>query len=317
VLAVDPTALQVVARIAVGEHPNQIVVHPKDGRLFVACGSSDGVWVIEPKRGVVTEVIRTSLFPKAPEGSTPDAVAVSPDGKTLHVATADNNCVAVVDVEKKNDSIVKGFIPTGWSPTAVAVTPDSQQILVGVGKGNQTRPNPLYTPEQLKAKEKDEVKNIARRILPYPYIGTTLSGSLSIVPVPDEQQLKEDTAQGFPNCPHSAAQLATAPHPVKTAIPTKVGDPSPIKYVIYIIKENRTYDQVFGDLATGPNPRGNGDPSLCMFPRKVTPNHHKLAEEFVLLDNLYCNGQVSRDGHPWSTAAYHTDYIARDWHLTY
>ena len=87
--------------------------------------------------------------------------------------------------------------------------------------------------------------------------------------------------------------------------------------MIYIIKENRTYDQVFGDLAAGPNPKGNGDPTLCMFPRKVTPNHHKLAEEFVLLDNLYCNGQVSRDGHPWSTMAYHTDYIARDWHLTY
>jgi phospholipase C len=106
--------------------------------------------------------------------------------------------------------------------------------------------------------------------------------------------------------------LKATPSKEKTAIPTKVGDPSPIKYVIYVIKENRTYDQVFGDL-----PQGNGDQSLCMFPRKVTPNHHKLAEEFVLLDNLYCNGQVSRDGHPWSTAAYHTDYIARDWHLTY
>jgi hypothetical protein len=91
-----------------------------------------------------------------------------------------------------------------------------------------------------------------------------------------------------------------------------VGDPSPIKYVIYIIKENRTYDQVFGDLK-----QGNGDPSLVMFGEEVTPNHHKLARGFVVLDNLYCNGQVSRDGHPWSTMAYNTDYIARDWHLTY
>jgi phospholipase C len=124
----------------------------------------------------------------------------------------------------------------------------------------------------------------------------------------------------FKNCPYSDALLTAAPHPTPTAIPTRVGDPSPIKYVIYIIKENRTYDQVFGDLADpklGAAAKGNGDPTLCMFPRKVTPNHHKLAEEFVLLDNLYCNGQVSRDGHPWSTAAYHTDYIARDWHLTY
>ncbi|MDB5312563.1 MAG: Phosphoesterase family protein, partial [Gemmataceae bacterium] len=317
VLAVDPVELRTVARIPVGDHPTQIAPHPKDGRLFVACGSANGVWVIDPKRGVVTEVISTGLFPKAPEGSTPDAAAVSPDGKTLYVANADNNCVAVVDVEKPGESIVKGFIPTGWYPTAVAVTPDGKSILVGVGKGNQTRPNPLFTKEQLAAKEKDEVKRVARRILPYPYIGTTLSGALSIVPVPDEKQLKEYTAQVYKNCPYSDSQLTSAPHPVKTAIPTRVGDPSPIKYVIYILKENRTYDQVFGDLAAGPTPRGNGDPSLCMFPRKVTPNHHKLAEEFVLLDNLYCNGQVSRDGHPWSTAAYHTDYIARDWHLTY
>ncbi len=319
VLAVDPVELHVVAKIPVGEHPNQIASHPKDGRLFVACASSNSVHVIDPKKGIVTEVIYTGLFPKAPEGTTPDAVAVSPDGKTLYVANADNNCIAVVDIEKANDSIVKGFIPTGWYPTAVAVTPDSKTILVGVGKGNQTKPNPLYTKEEIEKKGKDEVKEIAKRLLPYPYIGTTMSGSLSIVPVPDEKQLKEFTAQVFKNCPYSDSLLTASPHPVKTAIPTRVGDESPIKYVIYIIKENRTYDQVYGDLADpkNANPRGNGDPALCMFPRKVTPNHHKLAEEFVLLDNLYCNGQVSRDGHPWSTAAYHTDYIARDWHLTY
>src|SRR6185312_14813972 len=312
VLAVDPVELRTVASIAVGSHPNQIAVHPKDGRLFVACGSSNGVWVIEPKRGIVTEVIHTGLFPKAPEGSTPDALALSPDGEWLFVANADNNCVAVVEVEHKNESAVKGFIPTGWYPTALAITPDQKKLLIGVGKGNQTQPNPLFSPEQLKTKEKDEVKAIARRILPYPYIGTTLSGSLSIVLIPDAKQLKEYTAQVYKNCPYSDAQLTAAPHPLKTAIPTRVGDPSPIKHVIYVIKENRTYDQVFGDLK-----QGNGDPALCMFPRKVTPNHHKLAEEFVLLDNLYCNGQVSRDGHPWSTAAYHTDYIARDWNLTY
>ncbi len=158
---------------------------------------------------------------------------------------------------------------------------------------------------------------MARRIIPYPYIGTTMSGALTVVPIPDEKTLKDYTAKVYRNCPYSDEQLTAAPHPEKTAIPTKVGEPSPIKYVIYIIKENRTYDQVFGDLADGTSPKGNGDPKLCMFPRKVTPNHHKLAEEFVLLDNLYCNGQVSRDGHPWSTMAYHTDYIARDWHLTY
>ena len=135
---------------------------------------------------------------------------------------------------------------------------------------------------------------------------------MSIVPVPDDKALAAYTETVYKNCPYSDKLLTDAPYPEKTAIPTKVGDPSPIKHVLYIIKENRTYDQVFGDM-----PRGNGDPSLVMFGREVTPNHHKLAEEFVLLDNLYCNGHVSADGHPWSTMAYNTDYIARNWALTY
>jgi YVTN family beta-propeller protein len=309
VLAVDPNELRVVARIAVGEHPNQMAVHPKDDRLFVTCASSNCVSVIDTKRGVVIETIMTSLFPKAPEGTTPDALALSPDGKTLYVANADNNDVAVIDVAEEGKSQVKGFIPTGWYPTSVAVTPDGKNLLVGVGKGNQTRPNPLFKDESKDEKSKEGEK---KRTLPYPYIGTTLSGALSVVPVPDEKQLIDYTAQVYKNCPYSDKLLTAAPHPVATAIPTKVGDPSPIKYVIYIIKENRTYDQVFGDMK-----EGNGDPSLVMFGEKITPNHHKLAREFVLLDNLYCNGQVSRDGHPWSTMAYHTDYIGRDWHLTY
>jgi YVTN family beta-propeller protein len=308
-LVVDTESLKIVARIAVGEHPNQMVLHPKDDRLFVACASSNTVAVVDTKRGIVNETIRTSLFPKAPTGSTPDAVAITPDGKTLFVANADNNCVAVVDIDEKNESQVKGFIPTGWYPTAVAVTPDGKNLLVGVGKGLRTKANPIELKEE--PPKGDQPKEEGRR-LPYPYIGTTLHGALSIVPIPNEKELIEYTAVVYRNCPYSDKLLTAAPHAEKTAIPTKVGDPSPIKYVIYIIKENRTYDQVFGDMK-----EGNGDPKLVMFGEKVTPNHHKLAKEFVLLDNLYCNGQVSRDGHPWSTMAYNTDYIARDWHLTY
>jgi YVTN family beta-propeller protein len=303
VLVIDPAELRVVRKIPVGEHPNQMALH-KDGRLFVACASSNSVGVIDTKRGHVVETISTALFPKAPEGSTPDALALSPDGETLYVANADNNCVAVIDVETSRRSAVKGFIPTGWYPTAVAVSPDGKTLLIGVGKGLQSKANPF-------AKKSEPSEDGVPR-LPFLYIGTTMHGALSVVPVPDDKLLKEYTAQVYRNCPYSDEQLTTAPHPVKTAIPNKVGDPSPIKYVIYVIKENRTYDQVFGDL-----PQGNGDPTLCMFPRRVTPNHHKLAEEFVLLDNLYCNGQVSRDGHPWSTMAYNTDYMSRDWHLTY
>jgi YVTN family beta-propeller protein len=256
----------------------------------------------------VTETIATALFPRAPEGSTPDALAVAPDGETLYVANADNNCIAVIDIEHPGRSQVKGFIPTGWYPTAVAVTPDGKAILVGVGKGNQTRPNPIDRSKGSRA----DADAPATRSRPFPYIGTTLSGALAIVRVPDDKGLAAYTETVYRNCPYSDTLLSNAPYPRKTAIPTKVGEPSPIKHVIYIIKENRTYDQVLGDLT-----RGNGDPGLVMFGAEVTPNHHALAEEFVLLDNLYCNGHVSADGHPWSTMAYNTDYIARNWALTY
>ncbi len=312
VLAVDPQTLRVVAKIPVGEHPNQMALHPADDRLFVACASSNTVSVIDTKRGIVAETIRTSLFPHAPEGSTPDALAVAPDGKTLYVADADNNCLAVVDIAEPGKSQLTGFIPTGWYPTAVAVTPDGKHVLVGVGKGNETKPNPLFTEKNPPAADYPKGPD-GKPLTPFPYIGTIMSGALSVVPTPNEKKLAEYTATVYRNCPYSDKLLSAAPPSAeRTAVPTKPGDPSPIKYVIYIIKENRTYDQVFGDLK-----QGDGDPALVMFGRDVTPNHHKLAEEFVLLDNLYCNGQVSRDGHPWSTMAYHTDYIARDWHLTY
>ena len=318
ILAVDPGDLHVVARITVGEHPNQIAAHPKDERIFVACASSNCVSVIDTRRGVVTETIATALFPKAPEGSTPDALAVAPDGNTLYVANADNNCVAVVDISRPDRSEVKGFIPTGWYPTAVAVTPDGKQLLIGVGKGNETRPNPTRGETRkkvgalLQKQENDLPGPLRAEMRQFPYIGTTLSGALSIVPVPDDATLAGYTETVYRNCPYSDRLLVAAPSQRKTAIPTKLGDPSPIKHAIYIIKENRTYDQVFGDL-----PEGNGDATLVMFGEKVSPNHHKLAREFVLLDNLYCNGHVSADGHPWSTMAYGTDYIARNWALTY
>jgi len=312
VRVLDPADLRTVTKIAVGEHPNQIAVHPKDDRIFVACASSDCVSVIDTRRGIVTETIQTALFPRAPEGSTPDALAIAPDGKTLFVANADNNNVAVIDIATPSRSQVKGFIPTGWYPTAVAVSPDGKQILIGVGKGLQTKANPRLPALAQSTAETKTATTTAGEGLPYPYIGTTLSGSLSIVPVPDDKTLAEYTETVYKNCPYADTMLTDAPSPAKTAIPNKVGEPSPIKHVLYIIKENRTYDQVFGDMA-----RGNGDPSLVMFGCEVTPNHHKLAEEFVLLDNLYCNGHVSADGHPWSTMAYNTDYIARNWALTY
>ncbi|HVC94348.1 MAG TPA: alkaline phosphatase family protein [Pirellulales bacterium] len=311
VLVVDPDTLRTLTKVPVGEHPNQLALHPQDDRLFVACASTNSVDVIDVKAGTVQETIVTALFPQSPEGSTPDALAITPDGKTLLVANADNNCIAVVEIESSRRSQVKGFIPTGWYPTALATTPDGKRILVGVGKGNQTRPNPPAK-EALDTASEKPAQAGGYRNLPFPYIGTTLSGTLSIVEAPDERRLQDYTDQVYRNCPYSDKLLTDAPYARKTAIPTRLGEPSPIKHVIYIIKENRTYDQVFGDL-----PRGNGDPNLVMFGAEVTPNHRKLTTEFVLLDNLYCNGHVSADGHPWSTMAYNTDYIARNWALSY
>ena len=136
--------------------------------------------------------------PRAPEGSTPDALAVAPDGKTLYVANADNNCVAVIDIAAAGRSQVKGFIPTGWYPTAVAVTPDGKNLLVGVGKGNQTKPNPIER-KTAKAEISDSPAVGPRR--PFPYIGTTLSGALSIVPVPDEKAAGPVHGDGLPQLP--------------------------------------------------------------------------------------------------------------------
>jgi DNA-binding beta-propeller fold protein YncE len=200
VLAVRPDDLRVISRIAVGEHPNQIVPHPKDNRLFVTCASTNNVAVIDTLAGTLTETIYTPLFPKSPEGSTPDALAITSDGQTLFVANADNNCVALIDISQPSRSQVKGFIPTGWYPTAVAVTPDGKQLLVGVGKGLQTHAN--ANARSLDANQKAQQEVGALRV-PFRYIGATLSGALSIVPIPDEAQLAKYTAQVYANCPYS------------------------------------------------------------------------------------------------------------------
>ena len=308
VLAVDPADLRVVAKIAVGEHPNQIALHPKDDRLFVACASSNSVAAIDTKRGVVTETIMTAPVPAGPEGSTPDALAVAPDGETLYVANADNNCVAVIDVSTPNRSQVKGYVPTGWYPTAVAVTPDGKSLLVGVGKGNQSKANPYREGRPGGPRPSRGTPPTGRK---YPYIGTTLSGALSIIPVPDDRRLAAYTETVYKNCPYSD-KLLDGPLRGKDRDPDEGGRP---------LADQACHLHHQGEPHLRPglrrHPEGQRRPVARAVRPKVSPNHHKLAEEFVLLDNLYCNGHVSADGHPWSTMAYNTDHIARNWALTY
>ncbi|HEY1338653.1 MAG TPA: bifunctional YncE family protein/alkaline phosphatase family protein [Bryobacteraceae bacterium] len=292
----DPVSLQETGRVATGSHPNEMV-WAKDGRLFVADSGSNEVSVIA--HGAVVETIRTSLDPKAPVGSTPDAVALSPDGKRLFVANADNNNVAVVDVSNASESRVLGFIPTGWYPTAIAAAADGRQIYVGTGKGMGFRNNfPGTTDHQQKSPNPST---------PYDYIAAVLTGHVSIVDLPDAKQLAAYTKQATSNVPAPASY-------VDSAWASKVQKDvfAQIKHIVYIIRENRTYDQVLGDLGVG-----NGDPKLVLFGEKVTPNAHTLARKTVTLDNLYCDGEVSEDGHQWSDAAYATDFNQKAWTNSY
>ncbi len=333
VSVVDTVKARRVQTIKVGLRPNDMALS-RDGRLFVACAGDNTVHVIEtkalespeaeasPTRRVpegTREIISTSLYPDSPEGSTPDAVAVSPDGRTLFVANADNNSVAVVDISnslsedarrnRESVSVVEGFIPVGWYPSAVAVSPDNQTLFVANGKGLASRPNfPPLTSDPRRLHKPPA----------FDYIGRTLSGAVSFIPRPDTAQMTAYTRQVRRNSPYTPEQFQTAPIASDSVIPAKVGEACPIKYVLYIIKENRTYDQVFGDFRDAHGkPAGNGDSNLVMYGESVTPNHHQLARDFVLLDNLYCNSEVSVDGHSWCDAAIATDYNQRSWILSY
>ena len=330
---VDLAKHQRLRDITVGIRPNDMALAP-DGRLFVACSGDNSVHVIQtgklekageaagPTRRLwegAREVIATSLYPQSPEGSTPCGLAISPDGKTLFVANADNNSVMVADIsgdlmEDAQDrgekiALVNGFIPTGWYPTAVAVTPDNKFLLVANGKGLTSRASfPALSPKP----------NKLHNGLTFDHPGKTFEGSISFVAKPDAKQMVAYTRQVRLNSPYNPTQLRAASLPSDSAIPSKVGEPCPIKHVLYIIKENRTYDQVLGDMkdASG-KPIGNGDPKLTMYGEKVTPNHHQLAREYALLDNLYCNSEVSVDGHSWTDAAMATDFNQRSWIMSY
>ena len=291
----EPASLKEIARVGVETHPSDLAYAP-DGRLFVANAGSNSVSVIAD--GKVIETIKTSLDPQDPVGSTPDALAVSPDGKFLYVANADNNDVAMINIARKADSAVLGFIPTGWYPSAMGVTPDGKKLLVATGKGIGSRPTvPVLGKHP--SKEPDPST-------PFDYVGDILSGHLEIIDVPRPKELKTYTQQVYANVPKP--EQATTQEDEAQAREAF----SHIKHVLYIIRENRTYDQVFGDLG-----RGNGDPKLVLFGKDITPNAHELANQTVILDNLYVNGEVSEDGHQWSNAAYATNFTEKAWPSSY
>ncbi len=300
VLMFDAATLDKVGEVAVGEHPNAMVLSKDAARLFVACANTNAVWVVDLASRAAAEQISVALFPDVPPGSTPNALGLSPDGRTLLVANADNNTVAVVDVATPGASEIEGFIPTGWYPTGVHMSRDGGRVFVLSGKGLASLPNPRGSQPGMSAGEGQ-------------YTGSMLTGSLSIVATPDAAALKALTQVVYAVTPMTATSaLAPVDAPMGSPIPRKVGDPSPIKHVFYVIRENRTYDQVLGDIGIG-----NSDPSLCIFGEDVTPNAHALAREFVLFDNFYVDAEVSYDGHAYSTGAIATDFVEKIWPTNY
>ncbi len=297
--------------IVTESHPNDMVFTKKGDLLFVANANSNSVSVIDTRKHKVIETLSASLYPNAPTGSTTNGLALSADDKTLYIANADNNCLAVFNVSKPGSSRSFGFIPTGWYPTCVRVI--NNQLWVTNGKGFETMANP-YGPQPVNTRQKTPYQKAitSEEKQPVQYIGSLFKGSLSFIPIPSLEELGKYSTQVYTNTPYNKNKEALAEGEYGNPIPQKIGAPSPIKYVFYVIKENRTYDQVLGDMK-----EGNGDTSLCLFNEKITPNLHALARNFVLLDNFYVDAEVSADGHNWSTAAYANDYVEKTWPTNY
>ncbi len=302
--------LKFTASIKVGSNPNDLCLSTNGKYLYVANANDNSVSCIDLPGSKVIETLNSALFPDSPAGSTTNSVALSEDNKTLYIANADNNCLAVFDVSKPGKSFSKGFIPTGWYPTCVRVV--NKQLWIANGKGYTSMPNPSG-PNPAERKEKvSSRKADTRKPHKVQYIGGLFRGTMSIIPEPDEKNLALFSAMVFRNTPYHREKINSIPEAAGTAIPDEAGRKSPVKYVFYVIKENRTYDQILGDI-----PEGNGDTSLVLFGEKITPNQHRLAREFVLLDNFYVDGEVSADGHNWSMGAYATDYLEKTWPSSY
>jgi YVTN family beta-propeller protein len=285
VMRVDLVAGTVTKVYMVGRHPTGMAWDEKNSRLFVANGNSDAVSVIDTRREAVIMTIAIAPFRERKFGLAPTAVALSPDASTLYVTLGGVNAVAVYAIPSAR---LRGLIPTGWYPTNVDVSADGRTIAVGslfgVGSGIG------------KASGKT-----GRYVHSY-------RGSVNVIDVPTEAQLAAYTTSVAQNNRLTLAQTPAAPpaavgKAAPRAVPERPGDSSLIKHVVYIIRENRTYDQVLGDIG-----KGASDSAALQYGRDVTPNAHALAEQFVLLDHVFASGGNSADGHNWLTQGIETEY---------
>ena len=299
------------SEINVGDNPNELLLNASGEILYVANANDNSVSVINTLEYKVIETLNAALFPNSPPGSTSNGLALNATEKRLYIANADNNCLAVFDVSKPGFSHSEGFIPTGWYPTNIKVI--GKKIFVANGKGFSSKPNAKGPDPTKKEEEVEYQKSLYNKNRSQTeYIGGLFKGTMSIINEPGETQLGIYSTLVYKNTAYKKEQETMARGEVGNPIPMKVGDKSPIKYVFYVIKENRTYDQVLSDI-----PGGNGDTSLLLFGEHITPNQHKLAKEFVLLDNFYVDGEVSADGHNWTMGAYATDFLEKSWPTNY
>jgi len=303
----DTQSRKIVNTIPVSYNPNELILSKNGQYLYVANAGDNSVSVIDTKTQKVIEILDAGLYPNSLVGSVTNGVALSKDEKTLYIANADNNCLAVFDVSNKGKSFSKGFIPVGWYPTNVRVV--GKKIFVANGKGFTSFANPRG-PQPVKKTVRSE--SHLGEDTSGQYIGNLMKGTLSIIDTPNDKDLALYSKKVYQNTPYKKDKELVTDGELNNPIPMKVGAASPIKHVFYILKENRTYDQVFGDMK-----EGNGDSTLCLFGEKYTPNQHKLAREYVLLDNFYVDSEVSADGHNWSMGAHANDYLEKTWPTGY
>lgn len=284
------------SEILTGLHASALALSPDRRWLVCANAGSDNLSVLDTRTDTVAETVWVKPKPADLFGASPNALAFAPDGRTLYVANGTQNAVAVVKFDPADRaSKLLGLIPAGWFPGALAFDAARKQLCVANLKGHAVEPKPA---------EDNAGGPGAAGFNSHHYFG-----SVSLVPQPRSRDLPALSQTVWDNLRReriAEALLPPRPGQPPRAIPERIGEPSLIRHVVYVIKENRTYDQIFGALD-----RGNGDPRLSLFGEAVTPNQHKLVREFVLLDNTYCAGILSADGHQWSTTAFGTDYVER------
>lgn len=289
VVDLSDSAAKPTVEIMAGLHASAIAVSPNSRYVVCANAGSDNLTVIDTKTDSVVETVWTKTSPADLFGASPNALVFAPDGKTLYVANGSQNAVAVVSFDPADrESHLAGLIPVGWFPGAIVHDSSRKQLVVANIKGMSSK---MRT-------------NDGGGFNTHQYNGT-----VSFVPLPSKRdlpRLSETVARNLRRDTLAETKLPARVGVAPRAVPERIGEPSVFKHVIYVIKENRTYDQVLGD-----DPRGNGRADLCIFGEKVTPNQHKIAREFVLLDNTYCSGILSADGHQWSTTAFSTDYMEK------